>query len=50
VIGNRTLLFFGDIKSNAYAVDARTGARVWRTLPASRPPSAPPRLSPRPRP
>jgi polyvinyl alcohol dehydrogenase (cytochrome) len=32
VIGGRALLFFGDIKSNAYAVDARTGAKVWRTL------------------
>jgi polyvinyl alcohol dehydrogenase (cytochrome) len=32
VIGGRTLLFFGDIKSNAYGLDARTGEKVWRTL------------------
>ena len=32
VIGGRPLLFFGDIKSNAYGLDARTGVKVWRTL------------------
>jgi polyvinyl alcohol dehydrogenase (cytochrome) len=29
--GGRTLAYFGDIKANAYALDARTGAPVWRT-------------------
>ena len=33
VIGGRPLLFFGDIKSNAYAVDARTGSRKPKSLP-----------------
>lgn len=29
--GERTLAYFGDIKANAYALDARTGAQVWTT-------------------
>ena len=28
--GNRYLLYFGDIKANIYAVNAETGAPVWR--------------------
>ena len=30
-IGGRAMLFFGDIKANAYALDARTGAQIWKT-------------------
>lgn len=29
--GGRPLLFFGDVKAIAYALDARTGAQVWKT-------------------
>ena len=29
--GGRALVMFGDIKSNAYGVDARTGELVWKT-------------------
>lgn len=29
--GKRRLAFFGDIKANAYAVDARTGELAWKT-------------------
>lgn len=29
--GGRGLVFFGDIKAEAYALDARTGALVWKT-------------------
>jgi len=30
-VGNRTLAFFGDMKSSAYGVDATTGKLVWKT-------------------
>ena len=30
-IGGRALVFFGDIKAKAYALDARTGELVWKT-------------------
>lgn len=29
-IGNRTAVFFGDLKANAYAVDASTGQQIWK--------------------
>lgn len=29
--GGRPLVFFGDVKAIAYALDARTGAQVWKT-------------------
>jgi polyvinyl alcohol dehydrogenase (cytochrome) len=27
----RQVVFFGNLKTNAYAIDAQTGAAIWRT-------------------
>jgi polyvinyl alcohol dehydrogenase (cytochrome) len=35
--GGRSLVFFGDVKAIAYALDARTGAEVWKTQVDSHP-------------